>query len=126
MARGNAREYLFHDKVKLKKYFYILRPLFALRYIEKYNTPPPVEFQKLLDSVAPKAICPAIDRLLEIKRNSPELGVGDSIPIINDFIKNELEQHAKLFSGHGRPDLLEKQEVKDTLNCYFREALEQQ
>lgn len=35
MARRNAREYLFRDKVKLKKYFYVLRPLLAIRYIEE-------------------------------------------------------------------------------------------
>lgn len=39
MARGNAREYLFSDKVKLKKYFYVLRPLFAIRYIESVILP---------------------------------------------------------------------------------------
>ena len=33
MARGNAREYVFKDKVRLKKYFYVLRPLLAIRYI---------------------------------------------------------------------------------------------
>lgn len=31
MARGNAREYLFKGQVRLKKYFYVLRPLFAIR-----------------------------------------------------------------------------------------------
>jgi len=31
MARGNAREYLIKDKVRLKKYFYVLRPLLAIR-----------------------------------------------------------------------------------------------
>ncbi len=123
MARGNAKEYLFKDKVKLKKYFYVLRPLFALRHIENYNTPPPVEFKKLLNTVAPKEIIPEVNRLLDIKRNSPELGIGKSIPIINEFIATELEQHAKVFSGHGRPDLAEKQEIRDKLNVFFRNAL---
>ena len=30
MARGNARGYLFTDEVRLKKYFYVLRPLLAI------------------------------------------------------------------------------------------------
>ena len=30
MARGNARGYLFKGQVRLKKYFYVLRPLLAL------------------------------------------------------------------------------------------------
>lgn len=37
MARGNAREYLFEDRVRLKKYFYVLRPLFAIRHVGKVS-----------------------------------------------------------------------------------------
>jgi predicted nucleotidyltransferase len=127
MARGNAQEALFKEElVKLKKYFYVLRPLLALRYIEKYRTPPPVEFEKLLNSVAPKEILPEVNHLLELKRNSPELGKGKAIPSINRFIEKELDHYATTFSGQGRPDLLEKQEVRDTLNTFFREALTEQ
>ena len=35
MARGNAREYLFKEQMRLNKYFHILRPLLAIRYMEK-------------------------------------------------------------------------------------------
>jgi predicted nucleotidyltransferase len=31
MAKGNYRQYLHGDQVRLKKYFYVLRPLLALR-----------------------------------------------------------------------------------------------
>ncbi len=125
MARNNAKEYLFHEKVKRKKYFYVLRPLFAILYIEQFNSPPPVEFELLVESSAPKELRPEIEKLLEIKRNSPELKTGDSIPIINNFIKKELAEHAHFFSGSGRPDLLSKKEIRDTLNSYFREAVEE-
>ena len=47
MARGNFREYLQGDMVKIKKYFYVLRPVLACIWIEKYNEIPPVEFDKL-------------------------------------------------------------------------------
>ena len=56
MARGNAREYLFKDKVRLKKYFYVLRPLLAIRHIEGGLGIPPVRFQDLVELVAPAQI----------------------------------------------------------------------
>jgi len=126
MARGNAKEYLFKDRAKLKKYFYVLRPLLAIQYIEKGLGVPPVEFQKLVDAVAPNEIIPGIERLLDIKRNSPELAFGAPIPEINDFISSELDRHGEGFKGQGRPDLLEKNSLIDKLNEIYRSAIRSQ
>ncbi len=49
MAEWNFREYLKWDFVKSKKYFYVLRPILACMWIEKNNTPPPIEFDILLE-----------------------------------------------------------------------------
>jgi len=123
MARSNAREYLFNDKVRLKKYFYVLRPLLAIRYIEATRRPPPIEFQQLVDRVAPASIKPAVAKLLDLKRNSPELGLGDPIREINDFIETEIERHSEAFKGQGRPDILEKQAISSELDRLFRESV---
>ena len=123
MARGNAREYLFKDSVRLKKYFYVLRPLLAIRYIEAFSLPPPIEFRILVDRVAPPSIVPGIERLLEIKQNLPESGLGDPIPEINDFIEAEIERHGENFKGQGRPDIITGAEIRENLNILFREAV---
>lgn len=123
MARGNAREYLFKEQVKLKKYFYVLRPLLAIRFIELNNAPPPVEFEKLVKSVAPNEIHAGIEKLLELKRNTPELGFGKQIKEINSFIETELERHGDAFKGQGRPDSLEKNTLRFQLNQIFRDAI---
>ena len=123
MARGNAREYLFGDKVRLKKYFYVLRPLLAIRHVEQGKGIPPVAFEALVESVAPDAIRPGIAALLALKRNSPELGTGDPIPEIGRFIEAELERHGAQFSGQGRPDLIESATIRDALNVVFRVAI---
>jgi hypothetical protein len=34
MAKGNFREYLKKELVPLKKYFYVLRPLLAIMWLE--------------------------------------------------------------------------------------------
>ena len=123
MARGNAREYLLKDKVRLKKYFYVLRPLLAIRYIEQDLGVPPVEFEKLVDNVAPVDIKPGIAELLSRKKTTPELGLGEPIEAINDFIEHESERHGQSYQGQGRPDLLDRQDLRDQLNALFRIAI---
>jgi predicted nucleotidyltransferase len=51
MAQGNARGYLKGDIVRLKKYFYVLRPLLACKWIEQGRGPVPMEFQTLVDEL---------------------------------------------------------------------------
>lgn len=124
MARGNAREYLFNDKVRLKKYFYVLRPLLAIRYLEDGRGIPPVQFEALVEAVAPRELRASIQTLLNLKRNTQELGLGDPIPEISEFIEAELARHGEQFSGQGRPDLLDTKAIRDELNTLFREAIE--
>jgi predicted nucleotidyltransferase len=123
MARHNAREHVFAEKVRLKKYFYVLRPLLAIRYIERGNGIPPVEFEALVEAVAPPAIRASIAALLQLKRITPELGTGDPIPEIGNFIEQELERHGELFSGQGRPEFAEGDAVRVELNTIFRKAV---
>jgi predicted nucleotidyltransferase len=52
MAKTNYRGYLRADLVPLKKYFYVLRPLLAVRWLENYGTAAPIEFGKLLTMVS--------------------------------------------------------------------------
>ena len=123
MARNNARGHLSNSQVKLKKYLYVLRPLLSIRYIEAEKSPPPIEFQSLVDAVAPIEIRPAIAELLQLKRNSPELGLGNSILEISEFIESEMLRHGENFTGQGRPDISEKKEVSEELDRLFREAI---
>jgi hypothetical protein len=123
MPRRNAREYLFKDKVRLKKYFYVLRPLCAIRHVAQGLGLPPVRFQELVEAVAPRELRPAIAALLELKAQTSELGLGDPVPEIGVFIERELERHGQAFSGQGRPDLLVGGELRERLNHAFRAAL---
>lgn len=123
MARGNAREYLFRPQVRLKKYFYVLRPLFAIRYIQKHRLPPPVEFEVLLDDVCPSELRPVIDELIDRKKYTPEVGEGDAIVALNEFIEQELAAHGSAFAGQGRPELADSIETRAQLNTIFREGV---
>lgn len=123
MARGNAREYLFNDQVRLKKYFYVLRPLLAIRYIEETRGIPPVLFEELVDAAAPPHLREAIEELLALKRDTAELGLGDPVPALGQFIDGELERHGTAFSGRGRPALSDALTVQRELNEIFRAAV---
>jgi uncharacterized protein len=55
MAKTNYRGYLQAEKVPLKKYFYVLRPLLSVRWIEKHGTAAPLEFERLLPLIEDRA-----------------------------------------------------------------------
>ena len=47
-ANSTLHGFLSGDMVRYKKYFYALRPLLCCRWIERYHSVPPMEFEKLL------------------------------------------------------------------------------
>jgi uncharacterized protein len=93
MAKTNYRGYLRADLVPLKKYFYVLRPLLSVRWIEAYQTAPPIEFAKLLHLISDRRdLLAAIDELLDRKKHAPEMGLAAQVPTIHSFIEQELER----------------------------------
>jgi len=93
MANGNFREYLKGEEVWIKKYFYVLRPIFACRWIEKINQPVPIEFEILLaKTLNDEILRKEIIKLLNRKKSGEELDYAQRIPAISNFIENELER----------------------------------
>ena len=91
MARGNYREYLQGDRVRLKKYLYVLRPLLAVGWLESGRGVVPMSFRELVETlIPPDALHEAIAQLLRLKQGGEELSWGPSIPALNDWIKTEL------------------------------------
>lgn len=91
MAKNNYREYLQSDLVKIKKYFYVLRPILACKWIEKYNTIPPISFHSLLDDIIPSGeLRLEIDQLLKRKIAGDEMDLEPKISLINEFLDTEI------------------------------------
>lgn len=90
MAKGNYRGYLKGDIVKAKKYFYVLRPVLACRWIIDKNTPPPMLFSELEEHELPAALKKEVDTLLDIKINSPEIKEIPRIEALNEFLDEEI------------------------------------
>lgn len=122
MAERNFAEYLQTDIVRLKKYFYVLRPVFACMWIEQTETMAPMEFQKLLDTITvDKQLKDEIEKLLVKKVSGEELNEGPKIQIINDFLDEKLQYFyntVKNFDSAKQPDITK-------LNQLFRKTLEE-
>ena len=86
MAKGNYRQYLKGETVRLKKYFYVLRPLLACEWIIKEETPPPVLFEILMDKCLDEIVRPEVLKLIDMKTNNPEITEGKRVDILNDYI----------------------------------------
>ncbi len=101
-AKKNYREYLKADMVRLKKYFYVLRPILACRWILEKQTPPPMLFSELADACLDEALVPAVYNLLRLKMETPEIGLGPRIDVINEYLDAsivEIEQRIQSMSG---------------------------
>lgn len=97
-AKSNYREYLKGETVRLKKYFYVLRPLLACQWILEQGTPPPMLFSELMDAYLDASLKPEVLHLLERKRNTPEIGEGKRLDKVNTYIEHTmaaLESHIK-------------------------------
>jgi predicted nucleotidyltransferase len=91
MALTNTRELLHKNQVRLKKYLYVLRPIFACLWIERFGTMPPIEFHQLLDVLLPHgSLRQEIDSLLAKKMASGELETAPPIRVLTEFIDTEL------------------------------------
>ncbi len=92
MAQGNYREYLKGETVRLKKYFYVIRPILACRWILSRGTPPPMRFSDLMEAELPGEIQPLVVALLERKVRMGEIADGPRIDALNRYIEGQLHE----------------------------------
>ncbi|MCS4236138.1 nucleotidyltransferase domain-containing protein [Stenotrophomonas sp. BIGb0135] len=119
MARTNFRGYLRGERVRTKKYLYVLRPLLACRWIECEPDPPPMAFELLLDRLLPHGpVRAAIDQLLVVKRASAEVADGPRNGVISAYIEAELAA-----MEHAAPPLASGSGDSGALDALFRQML---
>ena len=123
MARGNHREYLKGPIVWIKKYFYVLRPLLAIRWIERGLGVVPTEFAMLVNKVIDSPeFKREIEKLIESKRRGEELDRGPRIAAISDFVESEI---ARLESAHFEEKHMKPVGLIHEFNRVFRTALDE-
>jgi len=123
MAISNYKQYLQAERVKLKKYFYVLRPILACQWVDITNTMPPVEFQKLLNSqIKDKKLMKEIENLLLRKKQGEELKEELKIEVIHKYLDEKIEYYRQ-YAEHLNKN--SNQPLTDELNELFRLALKE-
>ncbi|EAO56060.1 Hypothetical cytosolic protein [Bacillus thuringiensis serovar israelensis ATCC 35646] len=120
MASKNYREFLQGENVKLKKYFYVLRPILACKWLEEKTTLPPVEFDRLITELSlERSVLDEIEKLLIKKKAGTELDVGLKIKVLNQFLEEQIHYYQEYVKG------IEKGSGIDieSLNTLFRDML---
>ncbi len=95
-ANKNYHEYLMEDMVKYKKYFYVLRPILACKWIEQKKCPPPVLFDELVKTVLEDNMKPAVNTLLQAKIQMAEFEKGKRVDVINNYIEENITYFKEL------------------------------
>ena len=90
MAETNYRGYLREDLVKAKKYFYVLRPILACRWILEKGTPPPMLFSTLMEQHLNENLKSTVSRLLDLKMNAPEVKLVPRVDAVNAYLEQSM------------------------------------
>ena len=117
MTRSCFEKELQGDTVRLKKYFYALRPILAALWIAEKRELPPMEFGKLRKFLRPD-LNVIVDNLLKIKSEADEKYRIETVRPLNDFIWESLlkcEEVAQDLEPH-------KSEIGD-LDALFRQVV---
>ncbi|AIQ62486.1 hypothetical protein PSTEL_04595 [Paenibacillus stellifer] len=124
MAKGNYRDYLQGDQVKIKKYFYVLRPILACEWIEKYDAMPPIEFDRLVEELVPaeSLLRTVIDGLLVRKRAGDEMDFEARINPINDFLEEKIAYYERTASGMRPGDGNQDQQLDDLFRTMLHDV----
>ncbi|RUS43319.1 nucleotidyltransferase domain-containing protein [Cohnella sp. AR92] len=121
MARGNYRDYLQGERVRIKKYFYVLRPILACEWIERYGEMPPMEFDVLVERLLPKEgpLWGVVQQLLARKKAGDELDYEPRLNPINDYLEERI-QHLESSAAESRAS---EWKADERLDSMFRSTL---
>ena len=106
------------ESTALKKLFYMLRPLFAVQWLDAHPDAvyPPMNFHELRAGIAiPSDASDEIDALLEKKTTTRELGEGRIPPVLADYAMKAYEN-----AGHWRLAVEVDRDRQETADAFWR------
>ncbi|MBO5245080.1 MAG: nucleotidyltransferase domain-containing protein [Selenomonadales bacterium] len=119
MAEKNYRNYLKGETVRAKKYFYVLRPLLAAKWIADQKTAPPILFEDLVEAELDVSLRSEVERLLVMKLSMAEMDDVPRIQVLNDYIEKSIPELRKVAEeSEGR------RATWDTLNEVFLKLIQ--
>lgn len=99
LAKGTYFAFLQGDEIKIKKYFYALRPILCALWIQEKQTVPPLVFGEVRKVMTDTVVNEAIDQLLTQKETAVEGHLIAPMPVLQGFIHEQLEQLSTALRG---------------------------
>ncbi len=118
-AKRNYKEFLTGETVKFKKYFYVIRPLLACKWILSEGTPPPMLFSSLMEKYLEEEIKPDVEKLLDLKMNAPEISEGKRFDSVNEYIERNITVIEKLIAELPQEKTQTWEELNNTFLSLF-------
>lgn len=106
------------DTMRLKKYFYVLRPLLAARWIVDKHTCPPMELPSLRAEIREEKWNDEVDRFLTVKKDVTEKEMIKRSAILDEWILQSFE-YCREKVAH----IVAKQVNREILDVFFRKQL---
>jgi predicted nucleotidyltransferase len=119
MAHNTFRDDLQTEQVKLKRYFYALRPALACLWIVEKQSVPPMEFEHLRVMITDSVVQSAIDELLKRKKIVDEKALIAHVPLLNQWLSDTLDRCKERI-----PELPSEKRYPDELNSIFRKYIQ--
>lgn len=119
MANNTLRDDLQGEQVKLKRYFYALRPALACQWIVEKQTVPPMEFDKLRILIPDNGVQKSINDLLEQKKYADEKAFITPVALLNEWLTDKLNNCREQM-----PLLPSEKKEADELNEVFRKYIQ--
>jgi len=120
MANNTLRDDLQGEQVKLKRYFYALRPALACQWIVERQTVPPMEFDQLRVLISDNKVQKSIDDLLEQKKDADEKALIAPVASLNEWLTATLN-----YCGEQLPLMPSEKKDPDELNEVFKKYIQQ-
>lgn len=121
-ANTHLQRYFQEGEAALKKYFYVMRTLLATQWIYHNNTPPPMLLSELMGAELEPSIQSEVERLLEIKKETPEAGRVSVNPLLVEYIEEQVLATKKMAENAEAA----KEHGWEELNQVFREMVKQE
>ena len=118
MTNRTYDAYLKGDEVRLKKYFYALRPILAAKWVAERKTAPPMLFDELVEAELPATLLGSVQELLEKKKGTPEIGTAPKMPEFDRYIVEQLDVLREIAEGEDN-----RKNSWDELDAFFLEAV---
>ena len=117
IAHNSIKALSAEGQIKLKKLFYVLRPVLAAKWIVERGSVPPMTIQALMEPMEEQGIREQIRELIELKAQRDE----DYLHPLSTSLKAYLEEQFSFLGAVQLPAT--KAPELDQLNTYFRSLI---